>query len=616
MSWVQNLINLYDKHVQDSNSGLPPLFHIYKSLGKKDISVKIDEDGNFIGTEKMGKGKIIIPVTEDSLKRSGTSVSPHPLFDQIKYFSSVFAKENKENAFEKYMSQLEDWCSSKFAHPKVKAVLTYLKKGSMVSDLEKSGIDCNAKDFDGTFVCFEVIDDREKNLKDDSNHYNPKLWENVSVRESFIDYYENILQTTGKKDLCYLTGNEEIVTESYPKILGNAKLISSNDNTNYTYRGRFKVSEEALSVGVYSCQKLHNALTWIVDRQAYKNDKLVIVAWESNLNDNLPQWQSNSYDIMEEFFEYEHEAENFSTGKYDAAKLSKALNGYGSNIDDTSNMIVMEFEAPSDGRLSIKYYSEMSTKKYIDNIQKWHIEGCWGHSYFVKKDKDSKRIEFEGMPAPDKIAAYAYGNERGDSYIKLEADSFKSLVIARLLPCIVDAKRLPFDIVLALARKASNPMAYEKEYNWKAVLSASCSLTKKYRYEKFKEVWNMALNEETCDRNYLYGRLLAVADKVEQYSQYLKGENIRATNAKRYMNAFSHNPFKIWKVIEERTEPYLQNLNSKSSGYYKKLLDEIHNKFEEKNYTSNKSLNGLYLLGYHSQMMALNNKKEENKDGE
>jgi CRISPR-associated protein Csd1 len=159
-------------------------------------------------------------------------------------------------------------------------------------------------------------------------------------------------------------------------------------------------------------------------------------------------------------------------------------------------------------------------------------------------------------------------------------------------------------------------MAYENDFNRKAVLSAACSLTKKYRYEKYKEVWNMALDKETCDRDYLYGRLLAVADKVEQYSQYLKGENVRATNAKRYMSAFSLNPFKIWKIIEERIEPYLQSLNPKSAGYYEKLLDEIHDKFNEKDYVSNKSLNGLYLLGYHSQMMAFNKKKEENKDGE
>lgn len=610
MSWAQNLINLYDKHVKNGKNNLPPIFHIYKSLNKNDISVKIDEVGDFIGTEKMGKGKIIIPVNEDSLKRSGTSVFPHPLFDKIKYLSPIFAKKHK-NSFEIYINQLENWCNCEHSHPKVKAVLKYLKKGILVTNLEKAGVDCGAKGFSDTFILFEVIDGKEKDLKDTSGCDNSKLWENTCVRDSFVNYYENILQKTDRKDLCYLTGKKEAVTESYPKISGNSKLISSNDGSNFTYRGRFVNPEEALSVGVYNCQKLHNALTWIIGRQAYRNDNLIIVAWENNLNDNLPSWQNNSYDIVGKLFE--QKTENFSIGYRNAAKLNKALDGYGSNIDDTSKMTVMEFEAPSDGRLSLKYYSEMSTKKYIENIKKWHTQGCWKNTC---KGKNAKRAEFEGMPAPDDIARYAYGNEREDGYIELKADSFKSSVISKLLPCIVEAKRLPYNIVFLLVKKASDPMAYEKDYNWEAVLSAACSLTKKYRYEKFKEVWNMALNEETCDRNYLYGRLLAVADKVEQYSQYLKGEDVRATNAKRYMNAFSHNPFKIWKVIEEKMEPYLQGLNSGSRGYYEKLLNEIHNKFNEKDYTSTKNLNGLYLLGYHSQMTVLNKKKEENKDGE
>lgn len=60
--------------------------------------------------------------------------------------------------------------------------------------------------------------------------------------------------------------------------------------------------------------------------------------------------------------------------------------------------------------------------------------------------------------------------------------------------------------------KASAPLTYKEQKNWERVLTLACSLVKKH-YER--EEWNEALNKEEKDRNYLYGRLLAVADRIE-----------------------------------------------------------------------------------------------------
>ena len=59
----------------------------------------------------------------------------------------------------------------------------------------------------------------------------------------------------------------------------------------------------------------------------------------------------------------------------------------------------------------------------------------------------------------------------------------------------------------------------------------------------------MALDKKETDRNYLYGRLLAVADRIE-YLTYDEKDNGRVTNAKRYMSTFSQRPYETWKVIE------------------------------------------------------------------
>lgn len=48
----------------------------------------------------------------------------------------------------------------------------------------------------------------------------------------------------------------------------------------------------------------------------------------------------------------------------------------------------------------------------------------------------------------------------------------------------------------------------------------------------------MALNETCEERDYLYGRLLAVADRIEYRTYDTEKDSGRVTNAKRYMNTF------------------------------------------------------------------------------
>ena len=141
-------------------------------------------------------------------------------------------------------------------------------------------------------------------------------------------------------------------------------------------------------------------------------------------------------------------------------------------------------------------------------------------------------------------------------------------------------------------------------------MTLACSLVKKYRNEENKqEDWNVALDRNETDRNYLYGRLLAVADRIE-YRTYDEKDRARVTNAKRYMTTFSQRPFDTWKVIEENIQPYFNKLGIAERRYYENLLDEINNLFEVDNCEDNRRLNGLYLLGFHSQSYDFKVKKE------
>lgn len=119
----------------------------------------------------------------------------------------------------------------------------------------------------------------------------------------------------------------------------------------------------------------------------------------------------------------------------------------------------------------------------------------------------------------------------------------------------------------------------------------------------------MSLNKKETDRSYLYGRLLAVADRIE-YRTYDERDEKRITNAKRYMNTFSQRPYETWKIIEENLQPYLNKLKIQEKLFYENLLNDIYELFDVEKFIDNRRLDGLYLLGFHSQSYDFKLKKE------
>ena len=63
-----------------------------------------------------------------------------------------------------------------------------------------------------------------------------------------------IVSMGGKEELDYLTGERQTVSYLHSKKIRNegdgAKLISSNDEANYTFRGRFSTKEQAFAIGM------------------------------------------------------------------------------------------------------------------------------------------------------------------------------------------------------------------------------------------------------------------------------------------------------------------------------------------------------------------------------
>ena len=642
MSYVNELIDLYNKNqdkigVIEYRGDIPyvllPPFHTTVTA---QITVTIDQNGNFMRAELVAQDDkmTIIPVTEKSGSRTAGK-EPHPLCDNLRYLAGDYKDYYKDDGVcnELYMSQIEKWEKSTYSHEKVKAMYLYKKKATLIKDLVEQKIiklnDNNQIDdkenMEGivqtkAFVRF-IIRSTGENLY---REIPDECWKDRTLQDCYIKY---VRSQEREKGMCYLTGNMESISYLHSKKIRNegdgAKLISANDSQNFTYRGRFANREEAVAVGSETSQIVHNTLKWIIRKQGAFFDTMTIVTWESDQL-SMPKWNMDTESIITE---YENEQEENDWDSWDddwseeeevsdgnpitAEKFYKALNGYGKKVDNTSNMILLAFDAATPGRLAMIENVTLDTARYLKNIEKWHNDCNWIH----EKWKDGKRIQFWGMVGVRDIADILFGIENKGKLSIVDGNGKKlyAEVAKRLLPCIWYGSNIPYDYVNLAVVKASNPLTYKERKNWERVLTLACSMVKKNEKDRNKEEWNVALDKSAKDRSYLYGRLLAVADRIE-YMTYDAKDNGRITNAKRYMSTFSQRPYETWKVIEENIQPYLAKLDVVKRKYYENLLSEICNLFDIDKFKENKKLDGLYLLGFHSQEYDLRFKKENSEE--
>lgn len=642
MSYVNELIDLYNKNqdkigVIEYRGDIPyvllPPFHTTVTA---QITVTIDQNGNFMRAELVAQDDkmTVIPVTEKSGSRTAGK-EPHPICDNLRYLAGDYKDYYKDDGVcnELYMPQIEKWEKSTYSHEKVKAIYLYLKKATLIKDLVEQKIiklnDNNQIDdkesVEGivqtkAFVRF-IIRSTGENLH---REIPDECWKDRTLQDCYIKY---VRSQEREKGMCYLTGNMESISYLHSKKIRNegdgAKLISANDSQNFTYRGRFANREEAVAVGSETSQIVHNTLKWIIRKQGAFFDTMTIVTWESDQL-SMPKWNMDTESIITE---YENEQEENDWDSWDddwseeeevsdgnpitAEKFYKALNGYGKKVDNTSNMILLAFDAATPGRLAMIENVTLDTARYLKNIEKWHNDCNWIH----EKWKDGKRIQFGGMVGVRDIADILFGIENKGKLSIVDGNGKKlyAEVAKRLLPCIWYGSNIPYDYVNLAVVKASNPLTYKERKNWERVLTLACSMVKKNEKDRNKEEWNVALDKSAKDRSYLYGRLLAVADRIE-YMTYDAKDNGRITNAKRYMSTFSQRPYETWKVIEENIQPYLAKLDVVKRKYYENLLSEICNLFDIDKFKENKKLDGLYLLGFHSQEYDLRFKKENSEE--
>lgn len=585
MGLLQKAIETFDANPQlvgcykEGREPLAPIGHILTSA---DVEITINHLGNLLSVRRIEKGepKILIPVTEASGGRSGTkaNTNPHPLCDGLKY---LIAEENY------FLPQLIQWEESRFSHPFLTAIRTYLEKKTLQDDLLTRIGTANPDDF----ICWRVegLDDEES-----------ACWKNRRLHKAYTEYYLDCISSRNTA-LCMIDGIEAPAAIQHPKgivsINGNAKLISANDTSGFTYRGRFTEDKQAATVSYVASQKAHNALRWLASEQGVREyvGNRIYICWNPK-GKRLPQPMRG--------LRSSEDTPKFVPSDYREA-LRNSLLGIQQRerLADNEVAVLASFDAATTGRLAAVYYNEIGMSDFLRRLQDWDSKCCWYSGKF-------------GIQAPSlqQLVNCAFGIQRG-AFLETD-DKIMRQHIQRLLDCKVSGGRFPPDIVQILCRRASTPQLFDTAI-WRKIVFAACAAMQKYNSDMKQGGNEMSWELSHKDRSFQFGRLLAVMERAEQ-DYYAQTQENRQTNAIKFMSEYRQRPWLVYERINRQLhQAYLGRISPWQAKRYEQLCGEICAYLSEYPENElNKPLANIYLMGYELQRNAFFAKHENNSDNE
>ncbi|MCL2054217.1 MAG: type I-C CRISPR-associated protein Cas8c/Csd1 [Oscillospiraceae bacterium] len=618
MSWFGNLAETYYNceniwGINDNENILPPPYFLFKNIGKsKDsngIRITLDKSGNLKHAEPFS-GSVIIPYTPEAEARTSSTSAPYPLHEQMKYLAYY------DKYYDAYMEQLRKWCNF---HDKVKIVYQYLSKKTILDDLEGYKFkNLSPK----TFVMFSVWLGLESDL-----------WKDETIVDAWIKYCKENEGEDKNKGLCYATGEVKTISKYSQKISGNSKLIcfpSDKEDPNFVYSGRFfpiaNNPTESRIIGKESSHAAMSMLKYLISAQNLsKCGSQAIVAWAIDNGEEAISFQKDSC----EFFGNEEpqtdsdkliETKGVLNRDY-AHKLRELLNGCGSvkKSQTDRKIVVLATDSEGDAPLAITFYCDLDENEYIERIINWHETCCWNFRSRGKKgkfiyDKNGNPIYHISAPSTDKIIAAVYGEKppgEAKSYYKIKKQARE-----RILSFILNSEKFDKSWLNAAVNRVSNPFSFIKKWesdkdDWENHIGVVCAMGRKYYYKE--EVFALGLDRNNKDKDYLFGRLLAVADTIER-KHLQKKKDDRPTNAIRYMSAFKNNPYRTWGIIREKINYALVSLKSGGREWYQQEIDSITELLFDPNISDkeyDKPLTVKYLFGYSLQRKYYADKDKE-----
>ncbi len=638
------------------NITILPIYHTnLRSDGYNIVKIVLDEEGVPSHLSFLEKDAYtIFPVTEDSLNRTSNEFA-HPLCDDMQYLS----KSLNEKKYRHYCEQNEEWLEgvlSKLAELDagesgdmilfleqirdlvisediLKVVGNLIAKRYRVLARENQTVEIEIKpesegskavtkkvDLSKVFITFgKQFSDAKKRDIDITKH--------KKLHDAHVLHIQEIHTTqTDKFDICNITGQRTYCTTRHRGLLGKGKIVSISNNTE-TYFGRFQEGPEVVHLGADTSEKIHLMLKFFLEHQdnaqgLYHNTTAVIWFAEDLFNERQFSLSDPTMESSDSWDNLDDEYESTSLADERSRQWKMILRGEIPLADEGKDdfFYLMIINKISNGRIAVQRARTIPIMNFLKNIQHWQQSCSW-----ELRDFHTGKHEVR-TPRPWDIVCFVYGIETDGKVVCLK-DELKSAAFKRLLPSIIDGVPLPRDMARQIFSNYKNRIGYKK--CWRCLQYMSCALLNKARQDGGKEKRRPMLETDKQTRDYLYGRLLAVYEKIEMdamTSADKKGESegntLRITNVEKVWAAFFQTPERMLETLHLKICPYLQKLKANQAGrfrYYNMLIGEIQTEIRDaETYVANKNkaLNEDAVFGYYAQNRDFYTPSKEKKENE
>lgn len=611
MGWEQQVIQAFDQCIPtmaghrlvkfDAKTGKlifrgPPLAPLHHVLTATDLIIVLDANGKFRRWDKVEEHDrtVVAPITPAGRSRtSDAKFVPTPLVEALKYITAGI--EPGATPSNPYIQLMDDWINSDAvskghtqSQMQLKAVQAYLHGGTIITDFPKEELD----DLSGKRCRFVVEDSALGDTVADlsKNHHIWEMWE----------VYMNQQMEAYPKGLDYITGKIVPIMEWPTAPSGvywgsKAKIIMSSEGIQgaglfANKKAGFVTKDSTCQVGEMEAQKIANMLRWLVETQSWGpggTSNFRFLAWTAqapmrNLiieamwdnNGSLPTIGEEDASGKITMYNTEPAAKGVSDILVRAAKGAQLTPDEKTAVAQTS-VYFMALRKTCDGRIAVCSYGEMAGQTYIERLLRWTATTSF-ETYTGTKSLTIRRI----LRAEFGEAVFAQDNLPKN--VQNEAKRIWD-VINMSLPFPRDIANAAFcniinpTAVCADLKRAKGPGDKTSDWEcskiWGTLMETVCAILRKYKHDAADE-------SIESPRDLLYGELLALMERAEIMSMYIRSIAPRTSNGWRSMKLYFGNPVGTSLRLRRKLEPYIVSARVKRNPTVRVIMQRIEEIFE------------------------------------
>lgn len=595
---LQSLVNYYEILADDEENNIPKVGYC---RGNVSYAVNLSLEGELLNIiplkieAQRGKKIVEVPqsmeVPEQVKKASG--IKSNFLCENSSYIFGVDNKgkpERAKNCF-KAFKELHIYILKNIDNPTAQAVINFVNNWDIDNAIEHPAL----KEY-----LDEILSVANFVFKVDGGEF---VHQNKEIRQAWEKYKRN----SGNENVmqCLVTGKEGSIALLHPSIKGvrgsqsvGGSMVSFNDRAYESY-GRDKQQGLNAPVSEYATFAYTTALKYLladISHKIYLGDATIVFWAESPkeiYQDFMSLYINGGMVNNDENLVKDEVAASEVKSIFEKIAQGKPIDELSDVFDKKTNFHILAI-SPNAARLAVRFFIFNSFGEFVKKIA-MHYQDL--------------RIEKRYPTDPDAFSVWRLLKETVSPKSNDKAPT--PLMAGATLKAIITGSLYPVSLYNSIMLR----IKAEKDINYYKVSIIKAYLLRKYKNtNKFKEVLTMALNEQSDNRAYIFGRLFAVLEKA----QLDANPGINSTIKDRYFTSACATPASVFPILLRLSQHHISKAeygraSDKKIASILEMLD-----IDNTSFPSNLSLDeqGVFILGYYHQRNAMykknNNKREEN----